>query len=56
MNDESGKKAYIAAMAPTNATVDNFWHMIIENNVSLVIDLCPEYEGSKVLFNYYSSF
>jgi hypothetical protein len=35
-------------MAPLATTVQNMWQMIMENNVSLIIMLCPEMEGDKV--------
>jgi protein tyrosine phosphatase len=34
-------------MAPSSHTVESFWQMILENNVSLVIMLCPETENDK---------
>ncbi len=41
-------KSLIAAMAPTEDTVDNFWQMIYENQVSLIVMLCPDIEHGKV--------
>lgn len=35
-------------MAPTKSTAESFWRMALENNVSLIIILCPEIEGDKV--------
>ena len=33
LNNEKGKRAIIAAMAPKESTSASFWQMIIENNV-----------------------
>ena len=38
----------IAAMAPSTSTVESFWKMILENNVTLIVQLCPEIENNKV--------
>jgi protein tyrosine phosphatase len=35
-------------MAPTGFLAEDFWRMIIENNVKLVVTLCPEVENGKV--------
>jgi protein tyrosine phosphatase len=43
-----GKKAMIAAMAPNEVTIDTFWQMIFECNVTLIIMLCPLEENNKV--------
>lgn len=48
MNTEKGRKAYIATSAPMNNTVESFWEMILENNVQLIMMLCPETENGKV--------
>lgn len=42
-------KAFIAAMAPKDETVEAFWQMVLENNVSLIVMLCQIEENSKVL-------
>ena len=36
-------------MAPNSNTVDSYWRMIWQNNVSLIVQLCPEEEGGKVI-------
>lgn len=48
INADKGTKAIIAAMAPSTSTVEAFWKMILENNVTLIIQLCPEIEQNKV--------
>ena len=47
INNEKERKAFIAAMAPSTHTVESFWQMMLENNVSLAIMLCPETEKEK---------
>lgn len=34
-------------MAPSSHTVESFWKMMLENNVTLAIMLCPEMEKEK---------
>jgi protein tyrosine phosphatase len=40
INSERGKKVFIAATAPLPSTVEQFWQMILENKVNLVVMLC----------------
>ena len=35
-------------MAPTASTCESFWQMAVENNVTLIVMLCPEEEREKV--------
>ena len=46
--DVHGKKVYIAAQGPLPHTVVDFWRMLWESRVEVVIMACNEYEGGKV--------
>ncbi|TNV79490.1 hypothetical protein FGO68_gene17336 [Halteria grandinella] len=51
-----GSKTFIAAMAPTINTVDSLWKLIVEQRISLIIQLCPDEEnGKEMCFRYYRS-
>ncbi|CAD5226910.1 unnamed protein product [Bursaphelenchus xylophilus] len=40
------ERKYIAAQAPLPNTIDDFWHMIGQNNVKVVVMLCKTVENS----------
>jgi protein tyrosine phosphatase len=40
-------KKIIAAQGPKNNTVDDFWRMIFEQNVTLVVSVCRLSEGGR---------
>jgi protein-tyrosine phosphatase len=40
-------------MAPKENTIEDFWQMIVENNVQLVIMLCPDIENGKEMSSRY---
>ncbi|XP_033647839.1 uncharacterized protein LOC117307256 isoform X1 [Asterias rubens] len=47
ITDVHGKKVYIAAQGPLPHTVVDFWRMLWESGVEVVIMACNEYEGGK---------
>ncbi len=40
-------KKLIAAQGPKSNTVDHFWRMIIEHNVTMVVSVCRLEEGGR---------
>jgi len=44
---EQGRQAIIAAQAPLFETCENWWKMITEKNVKLILMLCQEEEKGK---------
>mmetsp|Transcript_18730 Transcript_18730/g.17857 ORF Transcript_18730/g.17857 Transcript_18730/m.17857 type:complete len:157 (+) Transcript_18730:391-861(+) len=56
INGEKGKQALIAAMAPKENTIEDFWQMVIENKVGLISMVCKEQEnGKEMSLNYFSN-
>ncbi|CAB3409402.1 unnamed protein product [Caenorhabditis bovis] len=43
-----GKARFIAAQAPLSSTLDEWWKMIDEHNVSMIVILCKLIENNKV--------
>lgn len=42
-------KQYIAAQAPVPDAIVDFWRMILEYKVSIIVMLTKDYEGTKVV-------
>jgi len=49
----SGERAFIAASAPVEKSLNNFWEMIFQNKVSLIIMLCNLKEKNVVCEKYW---
>lgn len=44
----SGDREYIAAQAPLRNTVEDFWKMIIQNHVKIIVMITKLVESNKV--------
>ena len=44
-----GQNVYIASQGPMKDTVNDFWRMLWEYDVNIVVMVCNEYEGRKVI-------
>lgn len=42
-----GDKKIIASQGPLPQTVDHFWQMIIENNVTMIVSTCKPIESGR---------
>lgn len=49
----SGSKAYIASQGPLPNTVPDFWRMVVECDVQVIIMASNETEGGKVYIYIY---
>jgi len=49
-----GEKAFIAASAPVEKSLNNFWEMIFQNKVTLIVMLCNIKEKNIVCEKYWS--
>jgi len=45
--ENHGLKILIASMAPTPNNIENFWKIVAQNKVSLIVQLCPEEEKTS---------
>jgi protein tyrosine phosphatase len=45
------KREFIAAQGPLDCTIDDFWRMIWEQQVPIVVMLTKEKEKEKVIIN-----
>jgi len=51
----SGSSAYIACQGPLPHTVNDFWRMVVECEVQVIVMACMEQESGKVLIFIYQS-
>lgn len=47
----SGSSAYIACQGPLPHTVNDFWRMVVECEVQVIVMACNEQESGKVNIN-----
>lgn len=45
----SGSPAYIASQGPLPSTVNDFWRMVVQCEVQVIVMACNEEEAGKVL-------
>lgn len=46
-----GQKTFNATQGPVDASIDDFWRMVWEHNVQLIVMVANLYERSRVSFN-----